>query len=128
MYKDKPYFAPRRTGPRLRRRRAVYGVGVLVFLAVVWYYVFGGWGGPALKTPDSARGEALWAWVQSLDSTDPTYDGTLQKGIDWAARREKVRDTMIVSWDSYEQHGWGMRVPSPESPFERTMLTPNCRS
>ncbi|GES60651.1 mannosyl-oligosaccharide alpha-1,2-mannosidase [Aspergillus terreus] len=122
MYKDKPYFAPRRTGPRLRRRRAAYGVGVLVFLAVVWYYVFGGWGGPALKTPDSARGEALWAWVQSLDGTDPTYDGTLQKGIDWAARRERVRDTMIVSWDSYEQHGWGLDEYRPQAKNGKNMV------
>ncbi|KAL4896447.1 glycoside hydrolase [Aspergillus ambiguus] len=122
MYKDKPYFAPRRTGPRLRRRRAAYGVGVLVFLATVWYYVFGGWEGTRLTASDSAKGEELWAWVQSLHDADPTYDGTLQKGIDWAARREKVRDTFMISWDSYEQHGWGLDEYHPQAKNGKNMV------
>jgi mannosyl-oligosaccharide alpha-1,2-mannosidase len=118
MYKDKPYFAPRRTGPRLRRRRVLQGIILLLGLFSLWYIVTGSsdtyrspW------TPDTVKGEELWRWVQRLDSEQP-YDGTPLKGIDWAARREKVRDAFIVSWDGYEQYAWGMSL--------RAFLESNC--
>lgn len=107
MYKDKPYFAPRRTGPKVRQRRVLYGGLCLFFLVSLWYYMSGSWGKPEIKTSESQKGEELWAWVQSLDK-EPAYNGEELKGIDWAARREKVRDAFIVSWDDYAKNGWGM--------------------
>lgn len=125
MYKDKPFFAPRRTGPRLRRRRALYGGAIVLFLLTVWYLMSSGWERSGIHVPDSAKGEELWAWVQSLE-TEPEYDGTLQKGVDWEARREKVRDTLIVSWDSYENHGWGMFEQTPGHPSRWSCSTGLC--
>lgn len=50
----------------------------------------------------------MWKWLQSLgDPTTEIEDGQHQN-IDWNARREKVRDAFISSWDGYEQHGWGV--------------------
>lgn len=108
MYKDKPYFAPRRTGPRSRRRKTVY-TGLCVFVvALVWLYMYGGpvsWGGFGVRsTPDWAKGAELYEWVQGLDEKAGGENG---KHVDWEARRERVRDAMIVSWDGYEQYGWG---------------------
>ncbi|OJJ47465.1 hypothetical protein ASPZODRAFT_141057 [Penicilliopsis zonata CBS 506.65] len=107
MYKDKPYFAPRRTGPRFRRKRTLYGSVVLLLLGLLWWYreSFGYWSGFSLGGPDLAKGEELWHWMQSLDS-ESENEG--QEPIDWAARRERVRDAFIVSWDGYEKYAWGL--------------------
>lgn len=108
MYKDKPYFAPRRTGPRSRRRKALYSGLCLFVLAVLWYCwpVARAWKDSRL---DSMAGEDLWKWMQTLEGRD-SIDGNWghKSPIDWAERREKVRDAFIVSWDGYEKHAWGM--------------------
>lgn len=108
LYKDKPYFAPRRTGPRLRRRRVIQGAIAVVLLFSLWYIISGSSASYRSPfTPDTRKGEELWKWLQNLDSEQP-YDGSPLKNIDWEARREKVRDAFIVSWDGYEQYAWGM--------------------
>lgn len=122
MYKDKPYFAPRRTGPRSRRRKVVYsGICLLVFL-VLWYY----WPGSGMWSSSqnhSTPGEDLWKWMQTLEdeaSIDGKWDE--QSPADWAERREKVRDAFIVSWDGYEKHAWGMSGPSSLLIAQRGMI------
>ncbi|KAL4975735.1 glycoside hydrolase [Aspergillus desertorum] len=122
MYKDKPYFAPRRTGPRLRRRRVLQGTILLLALFSLWYIVTG----PSDTyrspwTPDTVKGEELWRWVQSLDS-EQSYDGAPLKNIDWEARREKVRDAFIVSWDGYEQYAWGFDEYHPVTKKGKNMV------
>ncbi|PYH46091.1 glycoside hydrolase family 47 protein [Aspergillus saccharolyticus JOP 1030-1] len=125
MYKDKPYFAPRRTGSRSRRRRTIYGGLCLVALLLWWYY-----SRPTRsqsethETPDSAKGEELWSWLQNFDSAEPTYDGSsaFSKIIDWDARREKVRDAFIVSWDGYERNAWGYDEYHPLAKDGRYMV------
>lgn len=110
MYKDKPYFAPRRTGPRNKRRRALYGGICLFVLAVLWYYGpwSGDWSRRRSRADDAAIGEDLWEWMQSLDEQESVNgDWSPQKPAEWAARRERVRDAFIVSWDGYEKHAWG---------------------
>ncbi|PKX95703.1 glycoside hydrolase family 47 protein [Aspergillus novofumigatus IBT 16806] len=108
MYKDKPYFAPRRTAGRSRRRKILYG-GLCVFVLVcLWYFMAGSSKRHrhGLDTPDTPKGEEMWKWLQSLgDPATEIEDG--HQNIDWNARREKVRDAFIISWDGYEQHGWG---------------------
>ena len=111
MYKDKPYFAPRRTGPRARRRKIIYSGLFLFALLCLWYY--SGSGQSEWKTPDGEKGAELWKWVQSFEESEPGYDGSSpKKKIDWAARREKVRDAFIVSWDGYATNAWGMCLES----------------
>lgn len=115
MYKDKPYFAPRRTGPRRHRRKAIFSGICLSVLIAVWYYTGGSgtWGKFGLKRPEVARGVDLWNWVQSFGNSEPGKEtGVKAKSIDWEARREKVRDAFIVSWDGYEKHAWGTSFPA----------------
>lgn len=117
MYKDKPYFAPRRTGPRSRRRKTVY-TGVFLFVVMLlWRYTYGpfSWGGgSARRGVDWAKGRELYEWMVALDNDEShtgsgsgSGTGTGKGSVDWDARREKVRDAMIVSWDGYEQFAWG---------------------
>lgn len=110
MYKDKPYFAPRRTAGRSRRRKILYG-GLCVFVLVcLWYFTAGSSKRQrhGLDTPDTPKGEEMWKWLQSLGDPATGIEDGRHQNIDWNARREKVRDAFIISWDGYEQHGWGM--------------------
>ncbi|KAJ5172331.1 Glycoside hydrolase family 47 [Penicillium capsulatum] len=100
MYKDKPYFAPRRTAPRRRLGAVLKVLGVFTVI-LLWYYYKSGapsWQGPA----SSDKGVEFWRWLQSLES------GTSAKEKpDWELRREKARDAFLVSWDGYEREAWG---------------------
>ncbi|PWY76205.1 mannosyl-oligosaccharide alpha-1,2-mannosidase [Aspergillus heteromorphus CBS 117.55] len=120
MYKDKPYFAPRRTGPRTRRRKLIYGGLCALVLLALWYYSRAAQ--PEWTTPDAANGEELWKWVQGLDESDPEYDGSSQTKIDWDARREKVRDVFTISWDGYAKNAWGYDEYHPISKYGRHMI------
>lgn len=102
MYKDKPYFTPRRTAPR-RWGKPLGILGVFTLL-LLWYFYYSP-GLPAWKGAESSdKGVELWKWAQSLQNA-PT------KGpADWDARREKVRDAFIVSWEGYEKDAWGKSV------------------
>lgn len=116
MYKDKPYFSPRRTGPnRNRGKVGAFGAFCLFVVFVMWYC--GGGSGTLNKighvvTPDVAKGVDLWSWSQSFGASPSSENvksgkGGKVKSIDWAARREKVKDAFIVSWDGYEKYAWG---------------------
>lgn len=73
---------------------------------VLWYCLSGPTWNSRVKTPDSAKGAELWEWVQGLEKEGSDKSGK-QKNVDWDARRERVRDAFIVSWDGYEKYGWG---------------------
>jgi hypothetical protein len=105
MYKDKPYFAPRRTAPTRARRKVLYGIIGLVLITFLWVWLVG-WGNARNIRSDTSTGEDLWSWVQSLDS-DIEKEAMGSGRIDWEVRREKVRDAFVVSWDAYAQYGWG---------------------
>ncbi|PYH99156.1 mannosyl-oligosaccharide alpha-1,2-mannosidase [Aspergillus ellipticus CBS 707.79] len=121
MYKDKPYFAPRRTGPRTRRRKAIYGGLCLFILLALWYYSSAGQ--PESNTPGAAKGEELWRWMQSLEEVEPEYDESSQQNtVDWDARRDKVRDVFTVSWDGYAKNAWGYDEYHPISKYGRHMI------
>ncbi|KAL4881474.1 glycoside hydrolase [Aspergillus karnatakaensis] len=123
MYKDKPYFAPRRTAPRFRRRRVLQFAGALFVLVSLWYFVTGSSErGRSPWTPDSAKGEELWTWIQNVDQMEQPYDGSPLKNIDWEARRRKVRDAFIVSWDGYEQYAWGFDEFHPTTKKGKNMI------
>ena len=110
MYKDKPYFAPRRTGRRRHRGKMSVGGVLVLVLFLIWYY------GARIgfKTPHVAKGVDLWSWRQSFGGESPSSSSSVEESgkksnnkIDWAARRQKVKDAFIVSWDGYEEHAWG---------------------
>lgn len=74
-----------------------------LFVTTMLYVFWGGWGGPADIGPSGNVGEELWKWVQTLDEEDTSSS----KYVDWAERRERVKDAFVISWDSYETYGWG---------------------
>jgi mannosyl-oligosaccharide alpha-1,2-mannosidase len=101
MYKDKPYFTPKRTAPRQRWRR----IGGLLALCTLFFFWYNKSSLPSLKGASaSERGAQLWKWAQSLEDEVPP------EKIDWNARRERVRDTFIVSFDAYEREAWGRKT------------------
>lgn len=102
MYKDKPYFTPKRTAPR-RRWRPLFVLGVCA-LTFLWYYMSSMpvWQGSG----SSDLGAELWKWAQTLDDESPSTSK-----VDWNARREKVRDAFVVSWQGYEKDAWGKKTP-----------------
>ncbi|KAJ5084371.1 CAZyme family GH47 [Penicillium alfredii] len=115
MYKDKPHFAPRRSPPKRRWRRLLNVLG-LCALVLLWYYrsTF-----PSLKSLGSNdRGVELWKWSNKLDNGDPSVDPT-----DWDAKREKVRDAFIVSWEGYAESAWGFDKYRPMSNNNKNLVT-----
>lgn len=103
VYKDKPYFKPRRTGPNRTASRIVYTV-VACFMVILLYVFWGGWGSPVAVGPVGETGENLWKWIQTFDAEE---DSASLKKVNWEERREKVKDVFTISWDSYEKYGWG---------------------
>ena len=76
------------------------GVCVLTFL---WYYKSSM---PVWQGSDSLDvGEELWKWAQTIDDESPS-----KSNVDWDARREKVRDVFLVSWQGYEKDAWGKMI------------------
>ncbi|KAJ5550640.1 hypothetical protein N7535_001414 [Penicillium sp. DV-2018c] len=107
LYKDKPFFAPRRTGPRRRWGPFLKLLGVCTVLFVLWYnFYLPTWSG--LQSND--KGVELWKWAQTLEGEKSSGDLS-----DWTARREKVRDAFIVSWEGYEKNAWGYDQYRPVS-------------
>ncbi|KAJ5948462.1 Mannosyl-oligosaccharide 1-2-alpha-mannosidase [Penicillium verhagenii] len=113
MYKDKPYFAPRRTAPRRRWKR----IASLLALCALIFFWYNKSSLPSLQGADAGeRGARLWKWAQTLE------DEVSPKQVDWDARREKVRDTFIVSFEGYEQDAWGFDQYSPSSRNNKNMV------
>lgn len=100
MYKDKPYFKPRRTAPR-RRWRYIGAVLVLCTLLFYWY------NRSSLPLPSGSdardKGQQLWKWMQTLDDEPSTK-------VDWETRRDRVRDAFLVSFEGYEKEAWGNKI------------------
>ncbi|PGH07679.1 mannosyl-oligosaccharide alpha-1,2-mannosidase [Blastomyces parvus] len=113
MYKDKPYFATRRAR---RRRRLTFLVMVgLVFLAIVWLLVHKTARHEVVRMNRGKQGGNLWKWMKAMER-GKGEDLEAEKGqVDWAERREKVRDAFIISWDDYARHAWGRDIYKPQS-------------
>ncbi|EAS31846.3 mannosyl-oligosaccharide 1,2-alpha-mannosidase [Coccidioides immitis RS] len=129
MYKDKPYSAARR-GPgglpghaRSRRRKQVVWLGVLVAFAVtVWWLWSGGRAEKIIsrgKEMKGMHGGELWKWVQGFEKGEARRKG---KTVDWAERRERVKDAFMVSWDGYERYAWGRDEYYPIRKSGRNMV------
>lgn len=129
MYKDKPYNAGKRGGAGSsgvggragRKRRQVVLLGVLVVFGVtVWWLWVGGRADSLIlrgKGLKSMHGGELWKWVQGFEKDE---NGKKGKTVNWAERRERVKDAFMVSWDGYEKYAWGKSVRCPSC--ERRML------
>jgi hypothetical protein len=45
--------------------------------------------------------------------------------VDWEKRRQAVKDAFLLSWNAYEEHGWGYDEYHPVSKKGRYMAEPN---
>ncbi|OAX78850.1 hypothetical protein ACJ72_06837 [Emergomyces africanus] len=123
MYKDKPYFAPRRANRR--RRRIGWIVAGLVFVGLVWLFVHKTAPGKMVRLQSGKQGGNLWKWMRAAEKEKEMGDGDgdgKRKVVDWAARRERVRDAFIVSWDDYSEHAWGHDIYRPLSKKGEDMI------
>lgn len=88
LYKDKPYYkaGAQRQRRRVWLRKRIFLLFSGVLFGLWWFGVF------------SASGVAL-----------PPIPGRVGKkgSVDWDARREKVKEAFVQSWDAYEKHAWG---------------------
>lgn len=114
MYKDKPYFNPRK--PARGRRR--WGVWILIFtifaLCIWWFWGERGPDGVGLRPRiKPMHGGELWNWVKSFDKEGKKQNSN-KNVVNWEERRERVRDAFLVSWEAYEKDAWGkLREPVP---------------
>jgi hypothetical protein len=94
MYKDKPYSyaSSRRRQPAWQQKRVV-GIVAAFFIFVLYLLGFFSSSAPANKETKSS-----WSFFQ----------GKGDAGAGWLDRRESVKKAFTLSWDAYEQHGWGM--------------------
>ncbi|ODH33986.1 hypothetical protein ACO22_03209 [Paracoccidioides brasiliensis] len=117
MYKDKPYYAVGRS--KRRRRRIGWVVAGLVFLCIVWMLVSNTAPSQMERAQRGKHGGNLWNWVQAAMGREA---GEKNGSVDWAERREKVRDALIVSWDDYARHAWGHDIYKPVSKKGENMI------
>ena len=103
MYKDKPYAysGPKRTKGLLIRWRLVGGV-VLTMLALIYWLSLSST--PPTGTRKQVKSESTWNWL-----------GKSAPAVDWNARRDRVKEAFMLSWDGYEQYAWGYDIYQPLS-------------
>lgn len=102
MYKDKPtgygygVGSARGRRPFLKTRKGV-GLLALVVLGVLYWF---GWSSTAQDGSASNDGKTKWVPFSG--------GGRGKKGnAVWDKRRNSVRDAFLLSWNAYEEHGWG---------------------
>ncbi|EUC41954.1 glycoside hydrolase family 47 protein [Bipolaris oryzae ATCC 44560] len=124
MYKDKPsgkvygYGGPRGRRGFVRSKR---GMGLIALVVLGLFYWFG-WssGGTSVSVAEDEkdRGKSLASKIGG------SATGTKSK-IDWEKRRQAVKDAFLLSWNAYEEHGWGYDEYHPVSKKGRYMAEPN---
>lgn len=120
MYKDKPsgkvygYGAGRGGWGFMRGKR---GMALIALVVLGLFYWFGWSSGDAVQD-EKDTGKSL---ASKLGGS-----ATGKKGkVDWEKRRQAVKDAFLLSWNAYEEHGWGYDEYRPVSKKGRYMAEPN---
>ena len=97
MYKDKPYnyAGSRKYTPAYRQKRVIGGAILTVIGLAYWFGVFSS---STVKPRVRDTNKSGWNWLSSPG---------VPASVDWDARREKVKEAFILSWDGYERYAWG---------------------
>lgn len=113
MYKDKPFAYPGsgRRGGWMKSKRVV----VVFFLSVAGLF----WWFSTDTSPANTK-----SGLASKSSSGSWFASSSSKPADWNERRERVRDAFKLSWNGYENHGWGYDVYKPVSKTG-TQMVPN---
>ncbi|KAI4708561.1 hypothetical protein J4E89_006617 [Alternaria sp. Ai002NY15] len=125
MYKDKPSGKSYGYGGGARGRkgflRSKRGMSLIALVVLGLFYWFG-WssGGTSVGTvqDEKDRGKSL------LSNIGGSAAGKKSK-VDWEKRRQAVKDAFLLSWNAYEEHGWGYDEYHPVSKKGRYMAEPN---
>jgi hypothetical protein len=98
MYKDKPtsYGGARGRRGFLKSKRGMAVIALVVFGFFYWI----GWSGSDQVDPGDKNKESGKGWMSGSSGGKPTK-------VDWNKRREDVKDAFLLSWNAYEQNGWG---------------------
>jgi hypothetical protein len=112
MYKDKPHFAVRRRHGPLQKKRTFGLIGVAIITLLWWTGYIGR--SPGAETSTGQNGRSSWSWL-----TGNTREEAV---VDWAERRERVKDAFKVSWDGYKKYAWGMDEYHPVAKKGRNMV------
>ncbi|CAO2648914.1 Nn.00g098630.m01.CDS01 [Neocucurbitaria sp. VM-36] len=123
MYKDKPTGYGYGGGARGRKgfMRSKSGMGLVALVVLGLFYWFG-WSGSETKV--GLEGEKK----DSGSSWSPISGGGAggkKEKVDWEKRRQDVKDAFLLSWNAYEEHGWGYDEYHPVSKTGRYMAEPN---
>jgi mannosyl-oligosaccharide alpha-1,2-mannosidase len=115
MYKDKPtgYGYGGGKGKRgfVSSKKGLATIVLVVLGFLYWLVVPGSNQTPAAKLSSGT------SWFNG--------DSTGKKGSLWEQRREQVKDAFLLSWNAYEEHGWGYDEYHPVSKSGRYMAQPN---
>lgn len=109
MYKDKPFQYPSssRVAPWYKRRRFLAGLLLLVVLGAWWSGVFSS-RKPGRKTSTSiVTDKTSTENTNVLPDIEETGSSWFSGKIDWEARAQNVKEIFRISWNGYEQNGWG---------------------
>lgn len=90
LYKDKPYYANSTQNKRRIMRRKRFLLLLVAFGVAAWW--FGVFSADGVKFPDS----------MGLSG-----EKKLGSKVNWAERRDKVKETFVESWAAYERDAWG---------------------
>lgn len=111
MYKDKPYnYGPsRKSVPLYRQWRFIGGIILVLLGSAYWLGLFS----PAVaQVKKTGASKGAWNWLSKPD-----------RSVDWDARREKVKDAFMLSWDGYEQYAWGTLIGIQSSRKKITQIS-----
>ena len=115
MYKDKPtgYGYGGGKGKRgfFMNKRGLATIALLVLGLLYWMVVPGSNRTPAANLSNGK------SW---LSGNTPNSKGSI-----WEERKQEVKDAFLLSWNAYEEHGWGYDEYHPVSKSGRYMAKPN---
>jgi len=115
MYKDKPtgygYGGGRGKPTFVRSKKGAVTAALVVLGLLYWLFVPG-----ANQTP-AARLSTGTGWFGG--------SAAAKKDTVWETRRQEVREAFLLSWNAYEEHGWGYDEYHPVAKTGRYMAEPN---
>ncbi|KAF3006036.1 mannosyl-oligosaccharide alpha-1,2-mannosidase [Curvularia kusanoi] len=114
MYKDKPTgygYGGRGKRGFVRSKKGVVTIALLVLGVFYWLFV------PGSNQTPAARLGSGGGWFGGSK--------TKHKDLIWEKRREAVKDAFLLSWNAYEEHGWGYDEYHPVAKTGRYMAQPN---
>ncbi|KAI5283199.1 mannosyl-oligosaccharide alpha-1,2-mannosidase [Ascosphaera aggregata] len=117
--------------PQRRKRQIVFRTALVLCCIFIWRWFFSssndGKSQEREKTSKKVLArDRMYIFVDNPD-VDVISDDTEQtkidkeknkkneKVIDWADRRERVRDAFLVSWEAYAQDAWGHDIYHPRT-------------